>query len=209
MVRLLALSFLAALTASGAVVYSNTSTALGLEDVFADQNATEIGDQITLAPGGPRQLQSVLASLVSYDDPVTAAPILRIYSVASGGGVDTLLGSASLPSQTFAANTRTLLTFTGWNLTLPEELIWTLGFAGDATPVLGVEAYSPPGTGTGTGAFVWWRTGGSFVQQSFTGTDDDYFLEIEAVDASAAIPEPGTWALTLCGAALLLAARRR
>ncbi|MBL8215255.1 MAG: PEP-CTERM sorting domain-containing protein [Bryobacterales bacterium] len=209
MVRLLALSLLAALTASGAVVYSNTATPLGLEDVFADQNATEIGDQITLEPGGPRQLQSVLASLVTYDDAVTAAPILRIYSVASGGGVDTLLASSSLASQTFAANSRTLLTFTGWSLTLPEQLIWTLGFVGDEMPVLGVEAYSPPGTGMGTGDTLWWRVGGLFVLQSFTGTDDDYFLEIQAVDPSGAVPEPGTWALTLCGAALLLAARRR
>lgn len=209
MFRLFALSLLAALTASGAVVYSNTSAPLGLEDVFADQNATEIGDQIVLEPGGPRQLQSVLASLVTYDDPVMAAPILRIYAVASGGGVGTLLGSSALASQTFAANSRTLLTFTGWSLTLPEELIWTLGFVGDEMPVLGVEAYSPPGTGTGTGDILWWRTGGTFVQQSFTGTEDDYFLQIEAVDAAAAVPEPGTWALTLCGAALLLAARRR
>lgn len=208
MFRLLALSLLAAFTASGAVVYSNTSTSLGLEDVFADQTATEIGDEITLAPGGPRQLLSVLASLVAYDDPVTAAPILRIYDLVSGVPTN-LLASVSLPSQTFAANSRTLLTFTGWSLTLPDELVWTLGFAGDEMPVLGVEAYSPPGTGTGTPSVLWWRSGGSFLLQSFTGTDDDYFLEIEAVDATGAVPEPGTWGLLLVGTATLLVLRRR
>ena len=208
MFRLLALSLFAAFTASGAVVYSNTSTSLGLEDVFADQTATEIGDEITLAPGGPRQLLSVLASLVAYDDPVTAAPILRIYDLVSGVPTN-LLASVSLPSQTFAANSRTLLTFTGWSLTLPDELVWTLGFAGDEMPVLGVEAYSPPGTGTGTPSVLWWRSGGSFLLQSFTGTDDDYFLEIEAVDATGAVPEPGTWGLLLVGTATLLVLRRR
>jgi hypothetical protein len=207
--RTLFLCLTAIVCAEGAVVYSNTTTDLGLQDVFSDAGVTEIGDQIALAPG-PRQLQSVTAALVSYSDPVTADVILRIYGVGAGNTVGSLLGSVTLPSVSFAADSRQLLTFTGWNLTLPEELIWTIGFAGNASPVLGVEAYSPPGTGsTGSSdpSFAWWGVSGSFTQQSFPGIDNNYFLEIDATDATV-VPEAGSFGAVLAGCVLILLRRR-
>lgn len=206
MLGVLVLALAATIAANGAVVYSNTTTDLGLQDVFSDAGLTEIGDQVTLAPGS-RQLQSVTASLVSYSDPVTADVILRIYGVGPGNTVGSLLGSSTLAAVSIPVDSRQLLTFTGWSLTLPDELIWTLGFGGDISPVLGVEAYSPPTTGSSDPSFVWWRSGGSFTQQSFPGIDNNYFLEIDATDATN-IPEASTFGTVLAGCLLIVAYRR-
>jgi len=205
--RTLILGLAAVLSAESAVVYSNTTTDLGLQDVFSDAGVTEIGDQISLLLPGPRQLQSVTAALVSYSDAVTVDVILRIYAV-DAGNVGSLLGSSTLTGVSFAPDSRQVLTFTGWSLTLPNELIWTLGFGGDASPVLGVEVYSPPGTGSSDASFAWWGVSGSFTQQSFPGIDNNYFLEIDAAD-SAAVPEVGSAGAVLVGLALVLLGRTK
>ena len=199
-------ALLSSTLAWGTVVYSNAAAGndRNISDVFSDNiGITQIGDQITLA-AGPRILNYAQVMLESFNDPVVADVTLQLFSVQGSGltiSPGSLLGSMSLTAISFPSNTRTILTFSGWNLTLPDDVIWFVSLANATSGQLGVNSFSPPTVGSSAPDYVFWGNGTSTFRTSFGGGTDDYYFVLDASDPPTPTPEPA--ALWGVGAALL------
>lgn len=197
------------LPAFSSIVYQNTNQE-GLQDVFADNpGLLAIGDEVALA-AGPRSLTAIRTRVATFDTDVTADLRLTLYAVGAGDTVGAQLASSVLPAVSLAAGTSTIVQFSGWSLTLPEQLILMLSLENASSQVLGLEVTSSAGSiGFSDPAFSWWRDGSGFFQHQFQDTPNNYYFEIEASDVTTTLPEPVSLCMTGLGlGALILLGRR-
>jgi hypothetical protein len=190
--------FLPALFAGPVAIYQNNVTDTGFVDSFTTNSLLAGGDLIQFAPDTPRYLVVASTGFWNLSSTVggTVDVTLDLWSVVGGlpGGN---LYSGTLSSVNAAANSFVIADFNP-NITVPDDIIWTLSFSNPSNPLIefGLPAFDPPTIGSSDNTFVIWSTSpGVFTQASFPDSANYYF-------EAQATPEPATF--VLCGATLLL-----
>lgn len=199
MLRFLSLFlWLPALFAGPVAIYQNNVTDTGFVDSFTTNSLLAGGDLVQFAPATPRYLVVASTGFWNLSSTVggTVDVTLDLWSVVGGlpGGN---LYSGTLSSVNAAANSFVMTDFNP-NITVPDDIIWTLSFSNPSNPLMefGLPAFDPPTIGGSDNTFVIWSTSpGVFTQASFPDSANYYF-------EAQATPEPATF--VLCGATLLL-----
>ena len=187
------------------VLYNNTTNDTGFTDSFIQNSLVEAGDQIQLTSGG--LVSSATTALFNSGSEGQALSItLRLYNV-DGTDLGSQITSSTLSNVNFAAGALTPLTFSGLNVTLPQNVVWTLSFTATDPIALELPDYDAPTIGTSDNTTVWWDTG-SGLQLTTPGFDtENYYFAVQGGDT--ATPEPAAFILSGAGLALLWFARRR
>lgn len=186
-----------------ATVYNNTTTDTFLTYFGDVNNATEVGDTVTLE-GSERLLQTATVQFYNLGTLGSFDALLRFYDGTSQiGGPFTISDIAIDEGGTLD------VTFSNLNLLVPS----TLGFTIEVTNQLrgasvGLNAFKDGTIGTSDAAAILFRSGG-VLQSGATGDGEgNLYLILTAENATSDVPEPSTIALT-AGAALLIAVRAR
>jgi len=195
-----------AVHAFGDIVYSN---AVNYSGIFLNPGLSEVGDEIILAPGGPRTASTFRFEY--YGDGLDSGTVanqfqIRFYDnstlIPNDLGMFYDSGLIALPTPDNASGRNTLeFDLSSLNLTLPEDFTWSIQFSGiEAGETAGVTIYDPATVGTGYDDY-WLRNGGG--NWVLMGTN----VPISFGAAFTAVPEPSTYVLAIlggiCGLALV------
>lgn len=201
-------------------IYYNADQSHQLTDVngvplFRDINdpnnpagVTEIGDEITFAANGLRQITDL-----QYNFAITpgSSPSAQLFLRALDGPLFN-----GLPSPGSTLYTGDIVTLTGdangygsvtvnniSGFTMPDTVAWSVVFTGVASGnSAGLLYYDPPNVGTSADDF-WAKTGTGWQLLDTPNVVDNFAF------AAYAVPEPATWAIMLGGFGLLGLIRRR
>jgi hypothetical protein len=209
-----ALATLAPLSAKAEVAYDNTS---GYQGVVTSRGNLEVGDEINLT-SGPATITDFKFEYNYTGVSPLATGVLRIYAndgpVLPSSTINTP-GTLLLQSDPFALESGFHQGIISMSLAVPGRITWTVDFDGVLpTDNAGLLFYNGVGVGSGPGQSNddHWENNGTVATPSWVLVDNQN--PIGLVDNFGAqvtvVPEPGTIALFVGGAALLgMAARRR
>jgi hypothetical protein len=196
----------------GSTVYSNVTTDTFDTAGYSFNNATQIGDEITLA-GTDRLATDATVQFFSDGSAGTFDATLELFSVIAGSppvgtqiGTDFVVAGIGAPGD--AGGDEVNVTFTLPNLLVPDNLIFLVSVRnlGAGVDILGVDMYEPPTIGSSDPNFAIAAEGGSFVQ--VVTADEDVFFQLDAT-SSASTPEPTPAALVGSVLLAIAVARRR
>lgn len=188
---------------SAGLVYDNSTADSGDSVFFSVGPYTEIGDRITLG-GTNRLANEATVELYNGGSDGNFNATLRFY--LPGSPVGAVLGVFSLIDLFAASGSVFQITFTGLNLTIPDEMIFTLAVSdADSGVDLGVNLYDPPGSiGESATNFLIVRDGTFSALPA--GVNSNVYFQLDASEVPTAdVPEPSTVILT--AAALCVLAR--
>ena len=197
---LLALSSFAPWQAQAATVYDNTVNDTGSSFSFALNNATQLGDLVTLA-GTERLLTDATVRFFNNADPEGFFDArLSLYAWA-GSGPGALLGSFDVTHLPITSFEMLEVSFGGLNTVVPHQLAFALSVSNVTAGLdLGIDAIDPPVLGSSAGDRILMNTGSGLVSEPTTpGYGNLYFI---AHAVAAPVPEPS--ALMLAGMGLML-----
>jgi hypothetical protein len=186
-------------------IYNNTTTDTLVTYFYGDNNATHIGDTVTLG-GNFRTLTSAAVQFYNDGSSGTFTATLAFWQA----GTSTQIGSSYvLNGLSIAAQDIATFTFNNLNLNVPDNLIFTVAISNTTSGLrLGLNAFEPPSVGSSNNSqIILGTTSGQTVTLTSGVTptgQGNLYLQLEA------IPEPSTISLT-AGAGLLafLAFRKR
>jgi hypothetical protein len=184
--------------AAGSIIYSNTTTDTLTSNGFAGNNATELGDQITLA-GTDRFATTAVVQFFNQGTTGTFDATLRLFNV--GSPVGSQIGS-SVPVIGIAAPSGGVfdVSFTLPLLLVPDNLIFTVAPTNQTAGVsLALNLFQPPTVGSSSNTTSIAKISGNYVTLGGTSQNEYFLLQ--------AVPEPGT--LGLVGAVLGVTLLRR
>lgn len=195
-------------------VYNNGVSYSG---IYLNPGANEVGDEIILAPGGPRQVTSFqfeyFGSGFSGNEQFqirfrrndgadigngTLLPNFVFYD----SGLQTLLA----PVDPSGRNTY-LFDLSSTSIILPESFTWSVQFSGiTGAEAAGPSIYNPPIVGNNYDDY-WFNNAGAWQLRGSNGVPISFGAQISA------IPEPSTYVLAIlggiCGFALVVRKRSR
>jgi hypothetical protein len=212
----LLLGFSAALAVTTAVaqpvtLYDNFGTDLRR---YLDETNSECGDEITLAAGTPRVLNSLSFEYWLKPTVPVADTSVRVRFYYNDGTPLPGTSEDNPPRTMFYDSGDILLTKSGQasltldnlSVTVPDKFTWSVQFSGGSTSqgqVAGVELFSPPTVGGNSTEF--WEKNGDTWDQFYW---DDFHTDFGA--RLIAVPEPASLTLLLlAGGATLTVWRRR
>jgi hypothetical protein len=201
-VTLLCSPFLAlSVWAADPVLYDNFGTDL---HKFLDETNAEAGDQITIAPALPTQVQTFTFEYFLKPTLATGNETVEIRFYKLDGGALAPDDPTPTPGTVFYDSGALPITQTGQarmsispGVNLPPTFAWTAQFQGGNIAqgqVAGLELYDPPTVGSDTYEF-WERTGNQWSLYYYDQYPANFGAQIIPV------PEPGTTVLLLMGAA--------
>lgn len=202
-----ALALLSAASGFAGTIYNNTSTDTLITYFYSGNNATHIGDSITLA-GIERTLTSASVQFYNAGSAANFTATLSFWQV--GAPVGAQIGSSYvLNGLAIDANGISTVTFGNLNLAVPDNIVFAVSISNaTAGSDIGLNAFEPPTVGASNNAsLILGTTSGpatTFASAVTASGQGNLYLQLEA------IPEPST--ITLFGGAAVLAmvaARKR
>ena len=199
-----------AATGNASVLYDNTANDTTFTDSFILNGLVEGGDQILLTTPGQFGTSAATALFNASSSAGAALSVtLRLYAL-SGSDLGAQITSSTLMNVAFPANTSVGLTFSGLNVALPQELVWTLSYTATDPIALEFLDYDPPIFGSSDNTTIWWDTGSGLQRATPGFTTQNYYFQLSGSETP--VPEPSGFsplaACLLLGAAWIWRKRR-
>ncbi len=201
---LLAFGLATADGAHAAIVYENATEDTLQSSIFSSIGATEIGDQVQLG-GTARQATRASVQFFNLGSRGSFSATLNFYQTGSPVGAG--LGSFVVDGIVMDQGDVLTVDFTNLNLLVPTDLIFTISLSNltaGVDPGLNFFNVAGPTTGDSDGN-LYIINDGNFSEALGSDAGNLYFV-LEATDA---VPEPGSLLMLTGGAAALFLLRRR
>jgi MYXO-CTERM domain-containing protein len=202
-------------SASGGVVYSNTTNDTLNSIQYTANGYGGVGDTISLASGDRFATEASAQFFNVLSTAGTFSATLDLFTVGTGGAVvGASLGTYTVNNISISAfdindlaSGLTTVTSPNLNVLVPDDLIFVLSVSNATTADLGPTLFDPPTIGSSDGANFISLAGGVYsVATTGFGFDN---VNFSLTTAPADVPEPSTMAVAAGGLAMLALLRRR
>ena len=196
----------AAPAARAAVVYDNINPQSGFYQPMTSTD--EIGDDVTLAPGGRQVTQFSVLVYNNLDGPYTADFTANFYLPDENG----LPGESLWQGVVHVADGQTGDRLISWDVpgvTVPDSFIWGLSIVANGTDDIGPYLNDVPAPGASADVAYFNDGTGWFDYNYHPDFPDLANVSARIVTADASVPEPTTAAWLVAAGAGALSARRR